>query len=377
MQLYQINEDPAKIMRTIDVDNAGITIMRDKAALYTFLIKGLSLGALNILKQDALSIGAELATPKEAILCKQKSYDCLLIASMKQIKILSKKELAQPFELKEVAKALKRYTHARTFNLQIMGVINTNEDSFYAQSRFSQDSAVDTIAKMIIDGADIIDVGAVSSRPNAPSVRADEELKRISKLADTIHAHKLYQKATFSVDSYEPKVISYLLERGFTIVNDITGLENDDVAKLVSAHRAKVVIMHKQGTPQTMQHNPSYQDVVVEVREFFQERIEKALKFGIAQENIILDVGIGFGKSLEHNIALIKSLGDFKQFGCELLIGASRKSMIDALSPSDVTQRLGGTLALHLQAYQNGANIIRVHDVYEHKQAFDVLKACQ
>jgi len=131
--------------------------------------------------------------------------------------------------------------------------------------------------------------------------------------------------------------------------------------------------MHMQGTPQTMQKDPVYDDVMVEVSDFFEERIAKCEKLGLSRENIILDVGIGFGKTLEHNITLIKNLNHFKNFGCEVVIGASRKSMIDKIISSSTDERLPGTLAIHLKAADNGANIIRCHDVGEHKQAFAVL----
>ena len=164
-----------------------------------------------------------------------------------------------------------------------------------------------------------------------------------------------------------------MLERGFKIVNDITGLANDEVCKLCASYGAKAVIMHMQGKPQDMQYDPSYDNVVLHVEDFFQERIEKAQSFGI--KDLILDVGIGFGKTLQHNIELIKNLEHFLHLGYPLLVGASRKSMIDKISPSKIEDRIGGTLALHLKAADNGASILRVHDVYEHSQALHVRNA--
>jgi len=133
--------------------------------------------------------------------------------------------------------------------------------------------------------------------------------------------------------------------------------------------------MHMQGTPQTMQNNPHYDDVMVEVSDFFEERIKKCEALGLSRENIILDVGIGFGKSLEHNLTLIKNMRHFKKFGCEVLVGASRKSMIDKIVPTPTEERLAGTLVIHIKAVENGASIVRCHDVKEHKQALAVLDA--
>jgi dihydropteroate synthase len=165
------------------------------------------------------------------------------------------------------------------------------------------------------------------------------------------------------------------LKSGFNIINDITGASNDRIIELAIKYGAKLSIMHMQGTPQTMQKNPFYSDVMIEVSDFFEERVKKATSLGLKRENIILDVGIGFGKSLEHNLILIRNMIHFKKFGCQILIGASRKSMIDKIIPTPTEERLSGTLAIHLKAVDNGANIIRCHDVKEHVQAFKVWNA--
>jgi len=254
-----------------------------------------------------------------------------------------------------------------------MGVLNANDDSFYSQSRFSHNDALDKIEGMIQEGADIIDIGAVSSRPGSDRVNENEELERLKPILDVMYAHNIQDSIQLSLDSYSPLCISYALERGFHIINDITGLENDKVCKLVGEYKAKAVVMHMQGNPQTMQENPSYENLLKEVEDFFKERIIKAERFNI--NNLVLDVGIGFGKSLEDNISLIKNISYFKGLGKELLIGASRKSMINLISPAQAENRLPGTLALHLKAFDNGASIIRAHDVKEHVQAFKVHQA--
>jgi dihydropteroate synthase len=287
---------------------------------------------------------------------------------------LSPKLKIQPFGLKEVGKYIDLYLQQNHHNSpKIMGIINANDDSFYEHSRFVGSDAIKAIEQMVADGADIIDIGGVSSRPGAAMVDGAEELERIAPIADAIYAEKLYEKVSFSIDSYTPEVISYVLERGFRIVNDITGFENDAICELCASYNATAVIMHMQGNPQTMQKNPHYEDVVNDVYKYLEHQIQKVESFGVQES--ILDVGIGFGKTLEHNIALISYLSHFKTLGKELLIGASRKSMIDALSPSPVHKRLGGTLAIHLRAIQEGADIVRVHDVFEHSQALRVFDA--
>jgi len=254
-----------------------------------------------------------------------------------------------------------------------MGIINANDDSFYSGSRFKNSNAIDKIKQMIDDGADIIDIGGVSSRPNAPIVSANEELERVKPICDVIKKEKLYTKVKFSIDSYNESVVEYALSCGFSIINDITGATNDNIIKLAIKYNSKLSIMHKKGTPQNMQDNPQYDDVMVEVSEFFSDRVDRCLELGLGRENIILDVGIGFGKNLSHNMTLVDNLSHFRVFNCPLLIGASRKSLIDMMSPSDTKDRLAGTITLHTKAIINGASIIRCHDVYEHSQMRDIL----
>jgi dihydropteroate synthase len=372
MEVYKISNDInfKELMQKMNVDKNGIKIMNKKTELHFFYIKDLSVGGVNILKQDALSIGAELITPQGAIVCADKKYDVVLIASTKQVEILSKKELAQPFKLKLLAQELKKFINQKEFTTKIMGVLNANDDSFFSKSRFESDESAKRVEKMIEDGADIIDIGGVSSRPGSEYVGEEEELRRVKPVIDTIYKYKLYEKVDFSLDSFSPLVLKYALDNGFNIVNDITGLENDEVAKLTAEYNATAIIMHKKGDTITMQDKPFYENVVLEVDKFFQERVEKANSFGV--EKIVLDVGIGFGKRLEDNLKLINNLEHFKKFGYELMMAASRKSMIDMITPTPIEERLPGTLAIHLQSIKNGASIIRCHDVKEHFQAIKV-----
>jgi len=377
MEIYKLsdNTDFIKIMKQMGVDNGGVTIMKKKTNLNFFYIKNIYCGASNILKQDALSIGAELAVPKGVVDCSIQYHDAILICNDKQLEILSNKEKAQPYKLKKLASFISQYKKNNKYEIKIMGVINANDDSFFGGSRFKGEEAVKKIEQMIEEGANIIDIGGVSSRPGSEYCGVEEELKRVTPIIKEIYNKNLYQKAIFSIDSFAPEVIDLALNNGFKIANDITGLVNDEVAKVVGKYNAKVCIMHIKGIPKNMQNNPFYENVILEVDKYFEERIEKALKYGI--EDIILDVGIGFGKRLEDNLQLIKHLEHFKRFGYELLIGASRKSMIDKIIPTPVEERLAGSLTIHLESLRNGATIIRCHDVKEHKQSLEVFKAMQ
>jgi dihydropteroate synthase len=377
MEVYKLNQNNSQdLFKSIGADLAGTKIMSDKSNINLLYLKNIHVGAANILKQDALSIGADLAVPQGVIIAKDKFVNAILIGTNKHFKILSKKELSQPFGLKELAKQLTTFIdHDKKKSTQIMGVINANDDSFYNNSRFIGQDAVIKIKQMIKDGATIIDVGGVSSKPGSSNISPTEELQRVKPIIDIIYKESLYKKAIFSIDSYEPLVIDYALKNGFKIVNDITGLSNDGVAKLVAQYNATIVIMHMNGTPQTMQEKPEYDDLILDIDNFFKERIEKATQYGI--KNIILDIGIGFGKTLNDNLILLKNMQHFHHFGYDILLGASRKSMIDKITPTPIEERLAGTLAIHLNGINKGANIIRCHDVKEHYQAIKVYESIE
>ncbi len=373
MEFYKLDnssniQNTLKLFQSMGSDETGCKIISKKTKSHLLYIKNIHVGGANILKQDALSIGADLLVPMGVIVAREKYVDVILVGTTKHFEILSRKELAQPFGLKELAKELQSFVNTKTYPTKIMGIINANDDSFFEESRFKGSDAIDKIETMITDGADIIDIGAVSTRPGSEAVDENEELMRVKPICDLIKEKKLYEKTVFSIDSYTPSVIEYALKSGFTIVNDITGLANDEVAKITAAYDATIVIMHMQGTPKNMQQNPTYEDVMCEVDSFFKERIQKAKKFGI--EKIILDVGIGFGKTLEHNLTLLKNIEHFRHFGYEVLIGASRKSLIEKVIPNTPTsQRLPATLTIHLDSVRKGASIVRCHDVKEHSDA--------
>ena len=353
--------------------------MAEKEMCHLFYFPSLPCGAANILKQDALSVGAELAVERGVPDCSTPTTRAVLIATTKQLKKLIQKEQLQPFGLKKVAQKLKSFLNLPTFPVQIMGVINANHDSFYRFSRFEGERAVEAIERLIEEGADIIDIGGVSSRPGSRYPGEEEELRRVKPILDQIYRRNLYEKVEFSLDTFSPRVLHYGLERGIKIANDITGGESREYLRLVARYGAKLVLMHKKGDPATMQLNPFYENVMVEVDRFFEERIAKAREEGV--EEIIVDVGIGFGKRLEDNMALLHHLEHFRRFGYPLLVGASRKSLIgmamerEGISPASVEERLPGTIALHWEALQNGASILRCHDVAAHRQMVAVWKS--
>jgi len=379
VRLYRIDSpaDKRAFLKKLGCDAGGVSIMARKMETMLFVIKEIPAGAANVLKQDALALGAELAVPIGVVTCKASHYDVVLMGTRRQLEYLVKKEKKQPFGLKQLAESLESFLKQRPFQTKIMGVINANDDSFYPGSRYKERAAVEAIMRMIEEGADIIDVGGVSSRPGSEPVTPEEELSRLKPVLDSIRSERLTEKALFSIDSYSPETVSYALECGFGIVNDITGMQNEAIGVLAREYGAKLVMMHMQGSPKTMQKNPTYEHVVLDVDAFFEERIQRAEAIGLTKDALILDVGIGFGKKLAHNLMLLKNLDHFTHFGCEMLIGASRKSMIDKIVSTPVEERLPGTLAIHLEALRRCASIIRCHDVKAHRQAITVYEAIE
>jgi dihydropteroate synthase len=253
-----------------------------------------------------------------------------------------------------------------------MGVINVTPDSFSDGGRFFRPAdAVRQGGRLVEEGADILDVGGESTRPGSDPVSAQEELDRVAPVVEELGRTL---DVRLSIDTYKPSVAKECLGLGATLVNDVTGLEDPEMARVAAAHGAGVVVMHMRGRPKTMQHDVSYGDVVAEVRSFLEQRAARARSAGI--EEVIVDPGIGFGKTAAHNFELLRRLGEIASLGRPLLVGPSRKSFLGSL-PSGLPagERLEGTLAAVAIAAWNGASIVRVHDVLAAKRVVEVVDA--
>jgi dihydropteroate synthase len=255
-----------------------------------------------------------------------------------------------------------------------MGILNVTPDSFYDGGRRpdAQKALADAMA-MAEAGADIIDIGGESTRPGASPVSLDDELARVLPV---IRSLRPVTQLPISIDTYKAEVARAALAEGADIVNDISALTFDsEMADVVAAEKAPVVLMHMQGTPRTMQLDPYYSDVVAEVRGFLARRVAFALERGIEREKIIIDPGIGFGKTLEHNLALLRGLPGLARVGQPLLVGVSRKGFIGKLLNAVPEERLEGSLAAAVAAVLAGAHIVRVHDVKATREAIRVADA--
>ncbi len=244
----------------------------------------------------------------------------------------------------------------------IMAVLNLTPDSFYRQSRNpGVDMALKATEQFVDEGADIIDIGAESSRPGAVPISVEEEAVRLNSVVKEI---KKQFSIPVSVDTYKPEVAERVLDNGADIINDITGLARfPKMAGVVAKYNAGLILMHMKGTPQNMQDNPVYQDLFLEIKNFLSNAIQTAQQAGVEHQAIAVDPGIGFGKTLEQNLSLIAHLKKFKELGKAVVLGASRKSFIGKVLDLPVEQRLEGSLVAAVFGMLQGADVIRVHDV--------------
>lgn len=255
-----------------------------------------------------------------------------------------------------------------------MGILNVTPNSFSDGGRFAHvDDALEQAFKLINDGADIIDVGGESTRPGAEAVSVQEELDRVIPVLEKLHAET---DILLSCDTSKTPVMADAISAGACIINDVRALTDDGAIGLVAAHDVFVCLMHMQGQPETMQNKPQYADVLSDVMGFLKNRMSVCIKNGINSERIIIDPGFGFGKSLEHNLFLLKHIDCFAEIA-PVLVGISRKTMLGQITGRDITERLSASIAAAVYAALHSAKIIRVHDVKETVDALEVVKAIE
>jgi len=389
--------DPSNLLDELKksgVSKESFNIFSRKADFKIYKIYDLKPLVGNLLKQEMLAAGgnaADAAVHRDSITMKIEKTDVILIGNENHYqKLIWKLKQMNYWDLDELRNKLtevlegekrKRFVILKNgekliFNYsKIMGIINVTEDSFYPDSRkLDLNEIINTAKNMIEHGAEIIDVGGESTRPGANPVELDEELHRV---IPAIKAIKENFKVLVSVDTYKAKVAAKAIDAGADIVNDISAMRFDyDMVNVVKDANVPVILMHIKGTPKDMQINPYYEDVIKEIMEYFEERINYSIEKGIRPEKIILDPGIGFGKRFEDNIEILRKIDSFKTFNKPILIGASRKSMIGMiLDGASVEERLEGTLAVTSWCFLKDVDIIRVHDVKENMKLLKVLKA--
>lgn len=363
----------------IGVHPAAHAVFEAKRRTNAILIQGISAARANVLKQIALVAGADLAVPREVYFgARRRLFSAILFATPRQIKHIADR-LAEQSWLAPMARELQGTLSsispllrigARSVVLDrtlVMGILNITPDSFYAGSRVVGPAVEAEVESMCDAGADLLDIGAESTRPGARPLTAAEEIARLKPVLRKVIRRT---RIPVSVDTYKARVAEYALSEGARIVNDITALRGDRLlAGVVARHRATLVLMHMKGRPRTMQRNPHYADVMAEIHRFFAERLTYARARGIAEDRLIIDPGLGFGKRLEDNYEIINRLAEFQSHGRPILVGHSRKSFIGAPDGLPPEERLYGTVAVTTLLINNGASILRVHDVAAAKQA--------
>ncbi len=250
----------------------------------------------------------------------------------------------------------------------IAGILNVTPDSFSDGGKnFKKSTAVKYAFEMEEEGADILDIGGESSRPGAKMISVKDEMQRVIPV---IRAIRKKSSIPISIDTYKPEVAKAAIDEGADMINDITGFADAKMAELAAKTKKPVILMHMKGNPRTMQKNPRYKNVTREIISFLKKNARNLEKHGV--KNVIIDPGIGFGKSVKQNLELLTNIKKFSELGYPLMVGASKKSFIGKISGADVDKRLGGTLSVHIFSILNGASIIRVHDIAPHRQAIDV-----
>jgi dihydropteroate synthase len=384
-------KEAAALFKKIGVDSYGIDAMASKTININILLEDQPCKIANIIKQEMLSVGGDAAVARGSVSCSVPESDILIMGTLKQISALVRKIEKQPFGLNLIARNILEIlknisqneyvlkTSRREINLGkktlIMGILNVTPDSFSDGGLFySQQKAVEHGLQMAAEGADIIDIGGESTRPGAVSVEASVELKRVLPVIESLVKQV---KIPVSIDTTKAKVAKQAIVGGAEIVNDISALSGDKkMARTIKDTGTAVILMHMRGNPRNMQKGDLvYDNLMGEITDYLKKSSEKALKAGIMKDCLVIDPGIGFGKTPEDNYKIIKNLSRLKELGMPVMIGTSRKSFIGKVTGGEPEQRLEGTAATVAAAIMNGCHIVRVHDVAAMKKVAAVTDA--
>jgi dihydropteroate synthase len=381
--------DARRLLEELGSDKGGVAIMSRKMKYAVVSVENVQARAANLIKQVMLSKGGECATPRDVLLKSSEPVRVLMMGTVTQFRQAVKNLSVQPFGLAGLSDELKallrdvfpdsdaaREIVAGEYRLPlggrtlVMGVLNVTPDSFSDGGRYENfEAACVRAIAVAAEGADIVDIGGESTRPGAEAVSLEEELGRTVPVIESVAGEIA---VPISIDTCKAEVARRALDAGASIVNDISGLGFDpDMIPLVAERGVPVVIMHMQGTPRDMQKNPVYDDVVGDITRFLRTRAGLAIEAGVEREKIIVDPGIGFGKTLEHNLEIVRRLDEFRSLGYPVLLGTSRKRFIGAVLDRPADERLLGSAATVAFSVARGVDIVRVHDV---KEMLEVVK---
>jgi dihydropteroate synthase len=387
--IMKSGSEAVELMRRIGVDPRGAAIMEGKFAHFTFIASDLASAACNILKQEMLSIGGEAAVARGTVNLSVERSDALISGTRKQFESLVQKLDGQPFGLDALAGEIKSAVESRVppaikwdgYTLDfsagplLMGVLNITPDSFSDGGKFTDPAAAAGRAmRMVLEGASIIDIGGESSRPGADPLPPEEEQRRVIPVIERL-AGRI--KAPISIDTYHAETARAALDAGASMINDISGLRADPgMAALAAERKAPVVVMHMRGMPKTMQEGPiEYGDLMGEIASFLLESAALAERAGVDPARVVIDPGIGFGKTAAHNFMIISRLHEIVSLGKPVLVGPSKKSFLGSVTGKGPAQRGWGTAAAVAACVLGGAHIIRVHDTAEMRDVAAVAAA--
>lgn len=360
-------------IEAVGFDSSYSNQVCDKFKYRNIKIYSLTIPQANILKQTALSVGADCATHRETITAKIEMTDCILGGSISQIKKIAEKLKFQPFGLKSLGEKLISFIGVeKKAETKIMGILNLTDNSFSDGGKYlDSEIACEHLLEMIAEGADIIDIGAESTKPYSKAVPEDIQLGRILPVLEFVKSNNI--KTPLSIDTRSAVVAEECIKNGAAVINDVSGLTYDDkMAYIVAKYGVKVVIQHSKGTPDVMQNNPVYENLMDEIYRDLKQKTDYAISCGIQKDNIIIDPGIGFGKTREDNFEIIKRIQELYGIGCPVLLGVSRKSLLNMQDEDNFTKDIF-TVALNTLALEKKVDIIRVHNVRLHRQLLDML----
>lgn len=368
------NSDIEKELVQIGFDKTYTNKAKDKFEYKNFKIFDLNCAQANILKQTALTVGADCGTHREVITGKIEKSCVILGGSISQLQKIGQKLQFQPFGLKHLGEKLQSINKLKyPKRTQIMGVLNITTNSFSDGGDFLDfENAKKHLDQLIIDGADIIDIGAESTKPYSKPISSEEQLKRLVPILEYIKLKEI--KTPISIDTRNAEVAQKCIDFGVSIINDVSGFDFDKKMADVIANnpQIKIILQHSQGTPETMQDAPHYENLMDEIFINLKTKIDFALSKGIKKENIIIDPGIGFGKTKAHNMEILKRWQELKTVGCPILIGLSRKSLLGMPEATNEEKDIY-TLALDSVLITQKIDYIRVHNVKLHKTFQDML----
>lgn len=362
-------------LKKIGFDKSYTHKAKEKFEYKNIKIYSLKPAMANIIKQTSLSVGCDCATHREVITGKIENSDCILGGSVSQIKKVAEKLKFQPFGLKKLGEELEKLCpplaggpkSVISRGTQLVGILNLTPNSFSDGGMYNDfNRAKEHLLELINDGADIVDIGAESTKPYSKAVPAKEQLEKLLPIIDFAKG-----KIPLSIDTRSSEVAEECLNAGANIINDVSGFDYDEkMADIIAKYNVPVIIQHSKGTPENMQNSPVYADLMEEIFLNLRKKVDFARSKGI--ENIIIDPGIGFGKSREDNFEIIRRVEEFESLGCPIMLGISRKSLLDIQNADNFDKDIY-TTAINALAIERNVDYIRVHNVKMHKKLIDLM----